>query len=387
MQKIDRSINIMRQSSKGITKGIVLFAVVLFLFLMAPVASAVELVCTDCHKTSPHAATGCNSSDCVSCHTGKMETVTHPRNAGTPLDFDLLTDAGRTAACKTCHTATGHPVVGVGVDSDAVCGVCHGGSGGATVAAKGAPYLTVANLQVYAQVMHGGVPIDNGLDPVAPVLPPGPGCDSALMASGTLTGGECLTDSSLLTTCTTTLGSATTLTGPFSNQVGNTHIYWGDGTAIETNPTSPADHTYSSIGRYQISQTVTNPCGYRSQKHHIVNVTGGTTGKGTLKIDVAGADGRKVSYKVIAGSGVNVTNGSIVLDGSKSIILDPGTYTLEILYSSVVPLTDPVQYHSCGALAGSSNILDSRGLAVIGQRVSVTVTQNVTTTISLTNCD
>ena len=116
-------------------------------------------------------------------------------------------------------------------------------------------------------------------------------------------------------------------------------------------------------------------------------MTGGVGGKGTLEIEAAGEDGRKVSYQVIDGSGVNLTNSSIVLDGSKSLILDPGTYRVEILYSSVIPLTDPLQYHSCDALAGSSNIFASDGSTVIGQRVSVTVTKNVTTTVSLTNCN
>ena len=370
-------------------KGVFFLAALLFIFLHVSAKNAESLVCNDCHITSPHSTGGsCDSADCQSCHVGKLATVTHPSGTGTPLDFDLSTVDGRTAVCKTCHGASGHPTVGAGVDADVSCGPCHGGSAGAGATVKGAPYLTLANLQVYAQVMHGGTAVIGGPTSPDPVQPPVPGlCDGGLQATGTLTGGACATDSSGLTTCNISLGSASTLTGPFANQTGSTYINWGDGSGMLVNPASPVVYTYRQIGKYQITQTVTNPCGYTSQKNYIVNVAGVSGGKGTLKINASGADGRAVSYKIINGGGTQVTYGTIVLDASKGIILDSGTYTVKIGYASVIPMTDPVKYHKCDALAGGSNIIGSDGTTVIGQSVSVTVTVGGTTTVTLANCD
>jgi hypothetical protein len=267
--------------------------------------------------------------------------------------------------------------------------------------------LTLANLQIYAQVMHGQASVVGGPIPPPSVLPPGPGCDGGLTATGTLSVDSvaCAADPATgLDTCNISVGKRVDISAT-ATQTADEFVYWGDGSGIE-NP--PVSHTYNNIGHFQVIQTVKNPCGYSAQKVMIVNVTGGSNGKGTMTITAGDATGRKISYSVMAsGSLVSLTNGAITiggyLDGSKTITLDAGTYDVKIGYSSVVPLTDPIAYHACdqdasGTLLqkcsnpsyGGQLTCEAAGAAwqTTGQLITgVVVDPNVPATVTLTNCD
>jgi len=355
-----------------------------FLYLVI-VLSAITLI--GFHAAAFGATSDC-SSTCQVCHIAESAQLAHPGGVGTPVMCIECHQQNRTM----CSDTPGGPVhSGAEIDIVAIaCKGCHG----LTPKTCG-PYLSSPTTVLYVPLMHSGSSIT--LEPIGatPVLPPSDDCDSSLTAAGSLTGGTACTG---FTKCGTT---ATEFTLEDETvQDSSLFIYWGDGTAITS---TGITHSYANIGTYQVMQTVTNPCGYRSQKVYTVSVTGTTYAKGMLKIDASGTDGRKISYSVLNGSGLSITNGSITLDGSKSITLDAAAnYSVKIGYASVQPFTDPLTYHLCDLVLGAtvvgtcSNPLHTTiGTCTTpevwttkGQLITpVAVTTGNTTTVSLTNCN
>ncbi|MFZ2199009.1 MAG: DUF2012 domain-containing protein [Thermodesulfovibrionales bacterium] len=155
MEKIDGGIfKIMCRGRIGI--GEILIASLLLLLFMAPVAGAVDLVCSDCHVQDAH-NTSCNTTTCATCHPNQLP-MKHPIGPNTPLSGDLTTVEGIMAACSSCHMTPGatHPY-GINLDTVVpnsypdvaiVCGQCHGGSG------PGIVKFTSGQLSVYATDIH-----------------------------------------------------------------------------------------------------------------------------------------------------------------------------------------------------------------------------------------
>jgi len=129
MHRIDSDgFEIDKGRRRGMAKGIVLFAAVLFIVFITPSAFA-DQICSDCHGGGPHGSS-CSATDCTSCHAGKV--ALHPTGTGTP------------SGCTACHTTTPHPTVGAGTDLAATCvtSSCHGAGGAAHQFTAGqlAPY-------------------------------------------------------------------------------------------------------------------------------------------------------------------------------------------------------------------------------------------------------
>ena len=165
---------------------------------------------------------------------------------------------------------------------------------------------------------------------------------------------------------------------------GKLYINWGDGTPIERHdPGGSYTHNYTHIGQYRVTQTVKDNNGNGSQRNWAINVTGGTNGKGTLKISASGSAYFNLSYNVMDGT-TSVSSGTVAVGGSKSIILDAKTYSVKFTYQSKTPLTDPLTYHSCSTLP-SGALTSSTGASVTVS--SVTVPTGETVPVSLNDCN
>jgi hypothetical protein len=158
--------------------------------LVALASGAFAATCTDCHGVSgPHPAQ-CGEISCgvsLGCHPHKIDTISHPSGAGTPLS-DISSDAGVSTACNTCHKlpAPGatHPFriktdptsTAAYPDTTAVCGPCHGNAGTAhkftgfadnPLNALASGMHTRANPGTTCSVCHASVPSSHLINSVA----------------------------------------------------------------------------------------------------------------------------------------------------------------------------------------------------------------------------
>jgi len=177
-----------------------------------------------------------SSANCTAAG-GTWTAVTQNRNATTSPDPDTYANA-------------------VWIDLDLACGQCHGGDLGYSAVVNSAPYISKANLAVYAGQIHtAGSAIDSGpsstgLNPSGPRGNTNP--NKKPTAANTVS----------------VVGFAATLTdNSISNPSGdgcNVGINWGDGTMSTGTCTSGAGvahtfgHVYSSIGTYAVLETVTD---------------------------------------------------------------------------------------------------------------------------------
>lgn len=135
---------------------------------VASTAAAQELVCSDCHGGgggSPHNATCTNTTCATECHAKTLTAIKHPSGGGTPLVSGV-----RDTICSTCHNrpfdgvyhpytinvSAGTPTSAGWIDLDDACGQCHGGGNSQETNPPAAqtPYLTKADLGMYALGMH-----------------------------------------------------------------------------------------------------------------------------------------------------------------------------------------------------------------------------------------
>lgn len=142
------------------------------------------------------------------------------------------------------------------------------------------------------------------------------------------------------------------------------------------------EHIYSYVGRYRVTQTVANACGYKAQQ--IYTVTVGHGSKGTLLISASGNAHFNIGYKV-TDRRTTVTSGSIEVGESKSITLETKTYSVTFTYQSKTPLTEPQKYyHSCSTLpSGAVTSVDGSSVRV----GSVTVPAGEPASVSLSDCN
>ena len=114
MQKTSRfGFEIDKRRRRGIAKGLVLFAAVLFLVFITTGAYA-DQICSDCHDTGPHGA--CDAGNCAACHGNPPVNaggLIHPyANMPGPVASGSVsagahaihaTATGSNYACSTCH--------------------------------------------------------------------------------------------------------------------------------------------------------------------------------------------------------------------------------------------------------------------------------------------
>ena len=144
------------------------------------------------------------------------------------------------------------------------------------------------------------------------------------------------------------------------------------------------EHIYSHLGRYHVAQTVANACGYKAQQIYTVTVGGGTCCKATLLLSASGNAHFNIGYKVLVDRRTTVTNGSIAVGESKSIILAAQTYSVTFTYQSKTPTEPQKYYHSCSTLpSGAVTSVDGSSVRV-GR---VTVPAGEPASVSLSDCN
>jgi hypothetical protein len=336
---------------------------------------------------------------CTNCHTQSLTSMNHPSGTGTP------------SSCAACHLA-GTPAmqvhVGVPINVQTACGQCHGGSAGTGGTTNGAPYFIAAQLDQYANNIHGVSPVARFTwstsstvdylvlyDASATTCPTGGTCtyswstgETGITTSHPFTSNATTTvtltvtsslggsdSTSLAVTPKYVAGNPTSLDGSlsvvttgFTSTVGWTvsggvapytiRANWGDG-QINTISSAPAGagslgHTYVTAGTYTVTVSATDTG---------VGGSNMTTAVKNAKVMIASVT---VSGLVTNATGSVLSNVSMTLSGAKTYLattdatgnytfpnVSPGTYTMTAVktgYTFNVPAATGI------AVDGTTNV-------------------------------
>ena len=220
---------------------------------------------------------GVLTTNCTACHTVFTKLpAKHPTGTGTPT------------ACTSCHTT---PHSGA-VNTDTLCGQCHGGSAGPSATHNGAPYMGKSYIAVYAEDMHSNV--------AAP------------------------TASMDIDTSSYTVSLTDTSTDDKAFPSNAVKVQWGDGTSSTGDAGSDFEHTYGADGKYQIVYSVKDSDGRCSRIYKYVYAPE----RFSIVVNLSPALSSKATF-VLKKNGVVKSEGT----GKTSYTftkLKPGTYQVKI---------------------------------------------------------
>jgi hypothetical protein len=241
------------------------------------VAEAPELTNAQLAQAAAGMHGGELTTNCTACHTVFTKLPSkHPSGTGTPT------------ACTSCHTI---PHSGA-VNTDTLCGQCHGGSAGPSATSNGAPYISKSFLAVYAEDMHSNV-----VTPTASM--------DIDVSSYTVS----LTDTS---------------TDDKEFPANAVKVKWGDGTSSTGDAGSDFAHTYGAAGKYQIVYIVKDSDGLKSITYTNVYIPE----RFSIVVNLSPALSSKATF-ILKKNGVVKSEGT----GKTSYTftkLKPGTYQVKI---------------------------------------------------------